>query len=413
MKAVIIGGGIVGLCTAYYLNQSGWEVTIADQGDFTNNCSFGNLGMVVPSHFVPLAMPGMVSQGIRWMFDRKSPFYVRPSLNPKLIDWGLKFIKSATQKNTEQAAEPLRDINLLSRQLYEELSTQPEFDFAFEKKGIIMYYKTPKAGEEENHLAEKARSMGLDAVSLNHQELHLLEPDAKPDVLGGVHYRCDAHLSPHLLMEQLVNLLKEKGVEFLPNQNIININRSGNKIESVSTATDNFKGDLFVLAAGSWLPTLTKKAGLRLPLMPGKGYSFNHSNPQVKINIPAILCEARVAITPMNNSLRIGGTMEIGAINNNIQMNRVEGIVQSIPAYFPSLKMQLPAKNEVWYGFRPCSPDGLPYVGRPNNISNLLIGGGHAMMGLSLGPATGKLLAQLANHQTTSINIEAFSVDRF
>ena len=147
MKVVIIGGGIIGLSSAYYLVQEGCDVTIVDKTDLSDSCSYGNLGMIVPSHFVPLAAPGIVAQGIRWMFNSKSPFYVKPTLSGQLINWGLKFIKSANESNVKKAEKPLTDINLLSKQLYEALSKEPGFDFAFEKKVIIMYYKTEKVAE--------------------------------------------------------------------------------------------------------------------------------------------------------------------------------------------------------------------------------------------------------------------------
>ena len=212
-NAVIIGGGIIGLSSAYYLQQSGWDVTVIDKTDMSDSCSYGNLGMIVPSHFVPLAAPGMISQGIKWMFNSRSPFYVKPSLSPDLISWGLKFMKSATQQHVERSAIPLCDINLLSKALYEELATKPGFDFALEKKGIMMYYKTEKVAEEEIHLAEKAKSMGLDVVALNQKEVQALEPETELDVLGAVHYRCDAHLYPNKLMTQLITYLRRSGDE--------------------------------------------------------------------------------------------------------------------------------------------------------------------------------------------------------
>jgi D-amino-acid dehydrogenase len=168
-----------------------------------------------------------------------------------------------------------------------------------------------------------------------------------------------------------------------------------------------------VMAAGSWLPQLTKMAGLSISLMPGKGYSFTVDKPTEKLNIPAILCEARVAITPMNGKMRYGGTMEIGPLNDRINLKRVRGIVESIPAYFPNMTLAMPAEKDIWYGFRPCTPDGLPYIGRAGKLSNLLIAGGHAMSGLSLGPATGKIIAELANGLPTSVKIDAFSPERF
>src|SRR6201996_1107631 len=196
-KIVIVGGGIIGLSSAYYLLNQGWDITILDKGTLDDNCSFGNAGMIVPSHFVPLAAPGMVQQGIRWMFDSKSPFYVRPSLNWDLISWGLKFLKSANKKHVEQSAVPLRDLSLLSKQLYQDLAKQDGFDFNLTNNGILMLYKTEKTGEEELHLAEKARSLGLDVVDLTPAECQALQPDVKVDIAGAVHYRCDAHLTPN------------------------------------------------------------------------------------------------------------------------------------------------------------------------------------------------------------------------
>nr|WP_294993476.1 FAD-dependent oxidoreductase [uncultured Sediminibacterium sp.] len=413
MKVVIIGGGIIGLSSAYYLVQEGCDVTIVDKTDLSDSCSYGNLGMIVPSHFVPLAAPGIVAQGIRWMFNSKSPFYVKPTLSGQLINWGLKFIKSANESNVKKAEKPLTDINLLSKQLYEALSKEPGFDFAFEKKGIIMYYKTEKVAEEEIHLAEKARSMGLDVEALSAEQVQQLEPDVKLDVLGGVHYRCDAHLYPNKLNEQLIHYLKEKRVRFVTGSAVKQINRKGNKIISIQAGDHLLDADVFVVAAGSWMPQLLQMAGLHLPLMPGKGYSFTQKITSNQLQVPAILCEARVAITPMGKDLRFGGTMEIGAINDKVNMNRVKGIVESVPAYLPGLNLSMPEEKEVWYGFRPCSPDGLPYIGYGAKYDNMLYAGGHAMMGLSLGPATGKLITELALRKPTTIDIKAFDPARF
>ena len=413
MKALVIGGGIIGLSSAYYLQQGGWEVTLLDKTDLTDSCSYGNLGMIVPSHFVPLAAPGMLSQGIKWMFNSRSPFYVKPSLSMDLISWGLKFIKSANQQNVEKAALPLRDINLFSKQLYEELSILPGFDFSLEKKGILMYYKTEKVAEEEIHLAATARTMGLDVATLNQAEVQLLEPQTALDILGAIHYRCDAHLYPNKLIPQLISVLKKSGVQFVTDDTVKKIITTNNQIKEVITSKGNYIADVVVMAAGSWLPQLTKMAGVTIPLMPGKGYSFTLDQPGTKLNIPAILCEARVAITPMNGFMRYGGTMEIARVNEKINLNRVEGIVRSVPKYFPNIQLSMPQKKDIWFGFRPCSPDGLPYIGYAKKITNLLIAGGHAMSGLSLGPATGKLVAQLAGGKPTSVDVAAFDPGRF
>ncbi len=403
----------MGLCSAYYLRHSGWDVTIIDKTDLTDSCSYGNLGMVVPSHFVPLAAPGMVSQGIKWMFNSRSPFYVKPSLSMDLISWGLKFIKSATPQHLEKSALPLRDINLFSKALYEELAAKPGFGFALEKKGILMYYKTEKVGEEEVHLGEKAQAMGLDVVALNKAEVQALEPETALDILGAVHYRCDAHLYPNKLVPQLISHLKTAGVEFKTNSPVEKIVTQAGKIKKVVVPTGEVEGDVVIIAGGSWLPQLTKMAGVTVPLMPGKGYSFTFDHPQQKLNVPAILCEARVAITPMDGRMRYGGTMEIAPVNDKINLKRVEGIVRGVSQYFPGIKLAVPAEKDIWYGFRPCTPDGLPYIGFSKKITNLVIAGGHAMSGLSLGPATGKLVEELVNGKAASVGLEAFSPERF
>ena len=413
MKAVVIGGGIIGLCSAYYLQKKGWQVTLLDKTDLTDSCSYGNLGMIVPSHFVPLAAPGMITQGIRWMFNNKSPFYVKPSLNSELISWGFKFIKSATPQNVERSADALLNLNLYSKGLYEELAVQSGFDFALENKGILMYYKTEKTGEEEIHLAEKAKGMGLEVEALNKQQVQALEPGLELDILGAVHYRCDSHLYPNKLIPQLIKHLEQNQVIIHCNSPVTRLIAENGSIKKVLTEKGEYEGDVVVMAGGSWLPQLTKMAQLQIPLMPGKGYSFTLDNALQKLNVPAILCEARVAITPMDGHMRYGGTMEIARINDKINLNRVEGIVRSVPKYFPGIELNMPQKKDIWFGFRPCSPDGLPYLGFANKLKNLIVAGGHAMMGLSMGAASGKIIADLAAGNQPAVNINLFKPERF
>lgn len=412
-KAVIIGGGIMGLASAYYLLKSGWKVTLIDKGDLSDNCSQGNAGMIVPSHFIPLAAPGMISKGIKWMFNSRSPFYVKPSLDFSLISWGLKFMKSATQAQVERVAPFLRDYHLLSKQLYEDLAKEEGFNFGLEEKGILMLYKTEKAGEEEIHVGKDAQRLGLDVEMLTKEQVQAIEPEIKLDVAGAVHYHCDAHLYPTALFNQLLKYIKNKGAEVITNASVTGYHIQGGEVKSVQTAQGDIEGDLIIMTGGSWLPQLAKLAGLSIPVMPGKGYSFMESNSVHPIKHPALLIEARVAVTPMNGQVRFGGTMELAAVNDKINMNRVEGIVNSIPKYYPELNVEIPRTDKIWYGFRPCSPDGLPYLGYSQKLKNLIIAGGHGMMGISLGPATGKLVAELADRKKLSADIGLYNPERY
>jgi len=412
-KVIIIGGGIIGLSSAYYLHLLGWDVTILEKDTIDDNCSFGNAGMIVPSHFVPLAAPGMVQQGIRWMFDSKSPFYVRPSLNWDLISWGLKFLKAANKQHLEKSAVPLRDLSLLSKQLYLDLAKQDHFDFDLQDNGILMLYKTQKAGDEEVHLAEKARELGLDVVPLSAAQTQALQPEMQLDIAGSVHYRCDAHLTPNTLMRQLTKYLEGAGVKIHRNTEVTKIEKHDGRVIKVFSGAQSWDADNVVIAGGSWSPEIAKLAGMNLPMMAGKGYSFMFDEPAKRMHIAALLMEARVSVTPMGNQIRFGGTMEIGPINHKINMNRVQGIVESIPKYFPDFKPALPTEKNIWHGFRPCSPDGLPYIGRVKGLDNLVIAGGHGMMGLSLGPATGKIVSEILAETKTSMPIGPFAADRY
>lgn len=413
MKAIIVGGGIMGLFSAYYLQKEGFEVTILDKGDFTDNCSSGNLGMIVPSHFLPLASPGIVAKGLKWLTDSKSPFYIKPSLSWDLMTWGINFTRHATKKHGEKSAPFIRDYHLLSNELYQELAENKEdFDFFYRHNGILMYYNTENGAEEEIATAKVAKDLGLDVDLLSKESVQELEPALQLDILGAAHYKCDGHLNPTLLNQQLRTYLKSKGVKLLAGTEVKDFEISNAQITKVVCEHQSFTTDVVILSPGSWMKAASKKLGLSIPMMPGKGYTFNEDN-SPEMNIPCLLSEARVAITPMGKTIRFGGTMEIGKIDGKINMNRVEGIVDSVNRYFPNIDLSMPKKDAIWFGYRPCSPDGLPYLGYTKKYKNLIVAAGHSMMGLSLAPATGKLVAQLASGKKTEINIDIFKPDRF
>jgi len=410
---VVIGAGIAGLASAYYLVRDGWDVKILEKNTLDNNCSYGNAGMIVPSHFTPLAAPGIVAQGIKWMFNSKSPFYVRPSLNPRLINWGLKFLKHANRTHVEQHASAIRDLNLYSSRLYDELAQEDNFDFELKQNGILMMYKSKEMQHEEIELAHRAQDLGLDVDILEGNTVQELEPNLKLDVLGAILYRCDGKLYPPKLMQQLIQYLKAAGVAFFEETEVHKFMTAGNKIKEAISNKGSFQADAFVLTGGAYLPQLTSKLHLNTPLMPGKGYSFMYQ-PQGEqtLNHAALLLEARVAVTPMNGQIRFSGTTELGPANDRIYENRVRGIVESIPKYYPELKVDYPSEK-IWYGYRPCSPDGLPYLGRLKKFDNAIVAGGGGMMGLSLGPAYGKVVADLLAGQKIESEIAGFRPDRF
>lgn len=413
MNIGIIGGGIIGLSSAYYLTKAGHKVTIFEQGDMKDGCSYGNAGMIVPSHLVPLAAPGMISKGIRWMFNSSSPFYVKPRLSGDLIKWGYHFYKSATKEHVAKSAPALKDISLLSKAMFKELSGELPFDFGYHERGLMMLYQTKETEHEEKETAALANAHGIEAHILSPEQVQRLEPDVKVSVRGGVYFPGDAHVTPQLFITQLKKYLKDKGVVIKDQTSVTDFIVENGKVEVVKTAIGEYTFDEVVLATGSWSAPVAAKLNLYLPMQAGKGYSFTLQNVEKNVRIPSIFLEARVAITPMGNTLRFGGTMEITGVDHSISMNRVKGIVDSIPKYYPGMQVNMPRKEDVWHGLRPCSPDGMPYIGKMVNLKNVTIATGHSMMGLSLGPGTGKLVAEIISGEKLSIGIKAFDPERF
>jgi D-amino-acid dehydrogenase len=415
MEVIVIGGGIIGLSSAYFLQESGHQVTVIDQTDMTDSCSYGNCGYICPSHFVPLATPGIVTQGLKWMLNPQSPFYVKPRLDMSLIKWGLKFMKMATEENVNKAAIPLRDYSLMSKQWYAHWESLPQFKFAYEHKGLLEIFQTQKAGDHAHHLVHKAHEIGLtDTRLLNQEELFAMEPNHKINAIGAIHFACDGHLYPNKLMQQLIADLKTKGVIFKTNEAVVDFEKSNGKINAVITNTNKYKADAVVLATGSWSREMAKKLDMDLLLMPGRGYSMTIENTPYQTNYPSVLVEGRVALTPIEgNKMRFGGTMEITTTNSAPKLNRVVGILKAVKSFYPSFDIPVPALDKVWYGYRPCSADGLPYLGRTKKWNNLVVATGHAMVGLSLGAGTGKLVSEIIDEKPTSIDISFYSPERF
>ena len=360
-KVCIIGGGIIGLSSALYLKRSGWDVIVLDKGDFSDNCSYGNAGYVCPSHFIPLATPGIIKQGLRWMLNSKSPFYVQPRLDLSLITWGVKFMRNATAEKVEKAAIPLRDIALLSQAEYQDWRSIPGFDMAYEHKGLIELFQTDVSGEHGKHHVEKAIELGLDARILSMDQIQEMEPGVKINAKGGIYFDCDTHLYPNKLMQSLLQQLRSSGVMLIGNEEVKSCKNSLGKITHIITDKNEYAADRIVLATGSWSREVGKQLGLKLPLVAGRGYSVTLENSAYKLNHPSVLMEGRVAITPMDgNKIRFGGTMEITSHTTPPRMNRVQGILDSVKKYFPDFDVALPPIENIWYGYRPCSADGLP-----------------------------------------------------
>jgi len=412
-NVVVVGGGVIGLSSAYYLANDGHRVTVIDP-EAPEGASRINAGMIVPSHFVPLAAPGMVALGLRMMLNPRGPFRIRPSLDPALIGWCLKFMRACNPRHVAACQDTLRDLNLGSRALYLKWRDELPEAFELETRGLHMICRDAKTLDAERLLAEAANALGLHARTLTGDELSADEPGLRIDAAGSVLFEEDAHFSPNRLMASLRRNLFDRGVVFVTGE-AERFERVGDRIAGVHSRGRVIEGEEFVVATGSWTGDVAQSLGLRLPLMAGKGYSFDvASRPQgPKMRRCAILTEARVAVTPMNGGIRFGGTMEIGVRDHELNPGRVRGIIESIPPYFPDFGVHELERCSVRAGLRPCSPDGMPYLGRTSVAENAVIATGHGMMGMSLGPVTGKVVSDVVAGRDPGFDMSQMRPDRY
>ncbi len=415
-RVVIVGGGVIGLSTAYYCERRGWSVTLVERNaERRDGCSFQNAGMIVPSHFTPLAAPGMFALALKWMWNPASPFYVKPRLSWDLLDWGIEFWRAATKEHVQRAAPLLRDLSLASRACFEELAALPGSDFGLEKKGLLMLCKTRHALDDEIGTAETARALGIPAEVLDARQAAALDPGVRMDIAGAIHYPKDCHLVPDRFVSGLQDRLAAGRTEFIWNTEVVGWRVERDRRVRAARTSDGreIEADEFVLCGGAWSPLLARELGLKIPVQAGKGYSLTLPRPRQLPAICAIFTEARIAVTPMAGALRFGGTMEIAGLNEDIDPVRVRGIVNAVPQYYPQFE---PADFDgvaPWRGLRPCTPDGMPYVGRTAKVANLSLATGHAMMGLCLGPITGKLVAAIISGDRPPYDLTQLSPDRY
>lgn len=413
MQVTIIGGGVIGLCSAYYLQKEGYSVTVIERGDITDGCSFGNMGYMSPSHFVPLASPGIIAEGIKHMLSSSSPFYIKPRLNWDLIQWGWHFWKNSNAATVKKNAPHLNNILQLSRALINDMRADIGDSFDMEEKGCLMMCKQQKTLEHEFHLADDAEKFGLKVERLQKDAVQALEPDVELNVAGAVLFRDDCHFNPGKMMITLKNYLVARGVQFQLNTTVTGFEKSGDKIKAVITDKGKFDCVQLVVATGSWMPVVARMMGIKLLLQPGKGYSHTYQHIEKNIKYPAILVDGRCAITPWGKQLRIGGTMELSGINNKVLINCMQGIYDSAKDFYPGLQIDFPPADKIWNGLRPVTPDGLPYIDKAPGYENVILAGGHAMLGISEGTGTGKLVSEMIRSRQTSISIEAFKACRF
>jgi D-amino-acid dehydrogenase len=411
-RVIVVGGGVIGASCAYYLCRAGWAVTVLDSGGFGQGCSHANCGFVCPSHVLPLAAPGAVRDGLKALLTRNGPLSIKPRLDPALWGWLFRFARRCNQHDMLRAGHAIQALLNSSRALYQQLLDEEPIDCEWQTRGLLFVFLT-RAGLE--HYAETDRLLrdhfGVAGRRLNGDDLTALEPALKPGLAGGWHYERDAHLRPDRLMTSWKNVLEAHGVTVREGCAVDGIRRAGGRATAVVTRQGEMTADAFVFATGALTPLLSRQLGCAIPIQPGKGYSITMPRPARCPALPMLFDEHRVAVTPMRSGYRLGSTMEFAGYDRTIDPRRLELLRAGARHYLHEPYCE--PVEEAWFGWRPMTYDGMPIIDRSPEMANVLIAAGHNMLGLSMAPATGKLVAELLDGGPPHLDPTPYSVRRF
>jgi D-amino-acid dehydrogenase len=411
-RVVVVGGGVIGAACAYYLSRDGWRVTVLDRGRFGMGCSHANCGIVCPSHVLPLAGPGALGQAVRALLVPGGALSIKPRFDPALWAWLVRFALRCNARAMLEAGRGIQALLNSSRALYDTLMREEPLECEWEARGLLFVLATRRGLE---HYAQTQRLMhetfGLEARRVEGEELTELEPALRPGLAGGWLYECDAHLRPDKLMDSWHRVLEGRGVEVREGCEVRGVVREGGRARAVVTGGGEVAGEAFVFATGAWTPLLGRHLGCAVPIQPGKGYSITMARPARCPVYPMILEEHRVAVTPMRSAYRLGSTMEFAGYDTSLDSRRLNLLRDGARHYLREPAAE-PVEEE-WYGWRPMTYDGKPVIDRSPAMSNVVIAAGHNMLGLSMAPATGKLVAELLGGREPHLEVGAYSVRRF
>lgn len=412
--AAIIGGGVIGTACAYFLAKAGWSVTILEKGPLGGGSSGGNCGLVCPSHVLPLAEPGMVAKGIASLFQKNSPLAIKFRLDPALWSWLIHFAMRCNERAMLEAGRGIQPLLESSLELYEHLIEQEHLACEWEQKGLLFAYRSKPALDAytptDRLLAE---TFHCPAKRFDGKSVLDLEPALKPGLAGGWYYADDAHLRPDRLLSSWRRVLDGLGVRIVENTSFLGFRRQDARAVTaeVDGQAEDVAADAFVVATGAWTPVLNQALDAKIPIQPGKGYSMTMPRPKVCPAIPIIFPETRVAVTPFHSGYRIGSTMEFSGYDTSIDPSRLQLLRDGAAPYLQEPECE--PIEETWYGWRPMTWDSLPIIDRSPTLKNVVIAAGHNMLGLSMAPATGRLVAEILSEQPTFLDVKPYRVSRF
>ncbi len=412
-RVIVVGGGVIGAACAYFLRKAGWEsVTVLDRGEFGRGCSHGNCGLVSPSHVLPLTVPGAIGQTLKALVSRNSPFVIKPRFDLGLWSWLFQFARRCNDRDMLASAQAIQALLQSSRRLYDELMAKEPFDCEWQPRGLLFPFRSTAGLEHHDQTVDLLRtSFGMSMTRFAGDEVRDLEPALKHGLAGGWYYPGDAHLRPDKLMSSWRHVLAGQGVTIREDCEVTGFIRDGTQAVRVITPREEIAADAFVVAAGALTPWLNRELGCRIPIQPGKGYSITMRRPANCPVLPLLCEEDRVAITPMLSGYRLGSTMEFAGYDTSLNRRRLALLTTGAAHYFDEPCAE--SIEEEWFGWRPMTPDSVPIIDRSPAMDNVLIAAGHNMLGVSMAPATGQLVAELLSSTTPHLEASPYALARF
>jgi D-amino-acid dehydrogenase len=408
---VVIGGGVIGVACAAELARRGVSVTVLERDRVGHGCSFGNAGWLTPSQATPLANPHMVFKSFKWLLDPESPLYIQPRLDPAFLRWLAEFLLSSRKAKFERGADALVELCRVSVDLWEEVARRSPEPFGFERHGLLAVYEQPASFEAAHSGVALVARSGVRAERWSANDVRDREPAIVGNTVGGYFYPDDAHCEPYEAVRALAAEAASMGAKFIEGAEVYGISGTGAGPRTLQTTRGVIKAEAVVVATGPWSEQLGQMLGLRLPVIGAKGYSLllPKATPHPKSSI--YLIERKVAVNPHVDALRIAGTLELVRNDFSINQRRVDVILRGAKAM---LNLgDAPVASETWRGLRPCTPDGMPLIGRAKGEGHVWLATGHQMAGLKTATGTGLLLAQLMTGETPRFDPEPFRADRY
>ena len=399
---VVVGAGAIGAATTYELARQGARVALLERGEVASGCSYGNAGLISPSHAEALASPASIRHGLAWLARRDSPFRLRPS--PSLLPWLARFGAASLPRRSAASSTTLRALVAKGLDAHEAFARRG-LPTSFQRRGILSTYESAAAfAQARGRAPADARVFDPDAASA-------FEP-ALAAVAGAILRPAEGHCDPAAFTTALVEASRELGADVRTSVELVGLRRTNGRIAELQTTAGPVRAGTVVLAAGAWTKQLAAAAGVSIPLEGGKGYHLELAADAARQpRAPIFLEEARVTATPLSGRLRLTGALELSGLDLRVDPVRIDTIGQAARR---ALGLSAQAGTaRIWRGLRPCTPDGLPLVGPADGVSNLVLATGHAMLGIALAPVTGEIVADLVGGVPPRHEIAPFAPSRF